>query len=466
MIDMIGKKQIEARVNDEISRMKQAAIAIDFYNGQQRYYMEQVVAAMYPVTWQDMYYYISTCDLTREVVDQKSILFQSPPEIEIDTTNTLLQERFKQMLADADLHKKLIASDRMAELTGKVGITLHWHEAEKRVVLDVITPDKCFVVPDEQDPTKPKIVYYRIGVDNDPRTTAPLNVYGKWTIDSYSEVVLSDQFKELKETKAPIKNIYGRIPVVWLSPYIEIDSFWIDRGYPLIEGNININLREGNYDMGLDFQSFSLLVTKGLGKTNDIITGPTRRIDLPSGEFGGNSDSQAYYITPDAKLTEVGAAIQNKKISKAKESGLSADAFNQDASKISSGYQLRLTEKQNEENNNLKKTIYRQPIMDLIENMMICYSAESSDFKFPTDADIYFNYIDKQSANNPIETATLHITKINAGLMSTADAIREMNPDLSQEEAIAEAKRIKAEQQEINGGIRPMTAQDLGGESV
>lgn len=93
---------------------------------------------------------------------------------------------------------------------------------------------------------------------------------------------------------------------------------------------------------------------------------------------------------------------------------------------------------------------------------MICYTANSTDFSFPADAEVYFNYIDRKSANNPIETATLHITKINAGLMSTADALRENNPDLSQEEAIEEAKRIKKEQAELSGNFAAITAQDLG----
>ena len=475
MIEIIAQAQVKAKVNDEKQRMREAAVAIDFYNGRQRDYMESVISYLYPQTWQDIHKYIAISDITRGIINQKSIIFQSPPEIEIstpgaigengkDNTSPALKEAFKTMLSASDIHKKLIGADRMAELTGKVGITLHWHEAEKRVVLDLVTPDKCFVIADSEDPTKPAIVYYRVGLDNDPRTASPLNVYGKWTLEGYSEVVLSDDLKEIKTTKPLIPNIYGMIPFIWLSPDIEIDSFWIDRGYPLIEGNVNINLRKSNLDLALDFQSFSTLVTKGLesGKTQDTITGITRRLDFLAGDFGNSTDSQAYYITPDAKLQEVAAIINDKEISLAKENGLSADAFNQDASKISSGYQLRLTQKQIEENNDLKKTIYREQLITLFKLMMMCHNAKSTGSVFPIDSIIYFNYIDRKSANNPIETAALHITKINANLMSEADAIREMNPDLTQDEAIEEAKRIRKERQELNGGIRQMNEADLG----
>jgi hypothetical protein len=121
-----------------------------------------------------------------------------------------------------------------------------------------------------------------------------------------------------------------------------------------------------------------------------------------------------------------------------------------------------LTQQQNEENNELKKIIYRPAIMKFLRFMAQCYSAENDTVRIPDDVDIYFNYMSRPGLQNPQEQATLQILKINAGLMSQADAIRENNPDLTQEEAISEVKRIKAEQQEINGGIKPMTDQDLG----
>ena len=463
MINLVAQAQAQAKTQDEKARMRSAAVAIDFYNGRQYEHMQTVAAYLYPQTWQDIAKYISCSDLTKGVINQKSILFASPPEVELDTENEALKLKYKEILEQAEFHKRLIATDRMAELTGKVGLTLHWHSVDKRVVIDILTPDKTVVIADEQDPTKAAIVYFMIGNDTDPRLATPLNIYGKWTAESYSVVELNSNFKEVKTVKPPIKNIYGEIPVVWFSPDIEVDSFWVDRGYPLIEGNINVNLRESNLDLALDHQSFSTMVTLGLGSTKDVITGVTRRLDLPSDELSKVPPS-AYYITPDAKLAEVAGIIQNKKISIAKEGGLSADAFNQDASNISSGYQLRLTQQQNEENNELKKVIYRPGIMKFLRFMAQCYSAENDTVRIPDDTGIYFNYMSRPGLQNPQEQATLQILKINAGLMSQADALRENNPDLTQEEAIEEVKRIKKEQQEINGGIKPMTDEDLGGE--
>ena len=140
----------------------------------------------------------------------------------------------------------------------------------------------------------------------------PLNIYGKWTAESYSVVELNSNFKEVN-VKEPIKNIYGEIPCcLVLSRYSRLTLLGRQR-LSLIEGNINVNLRESNLDLALDHQSFSTMVTLGLGSTKDVITGVTRRLDLPSDELSKVSPPSAYYITPDAKLAEVAGIIQNKK---------------------------------------------------------------------------------------------------------------------------------------------------------
>jgi hypothetical protein len=478
MIDLIANSQIKAKVQDERDRMRQAAIAIDFYNGKQKAYMESVIAEIYPKTWQDVKNYISCSGLTKAIIDQISVLFVSPPEIDIDfhlpseagqpkpkltASQEAIRERLKAMLVASDFWKKLIAIDRMANLTGKVGICQHWHEADKRVVVDIITPDKCFVIQDAEDPTRASVVYYVIGRDTDPRLASPVNIYAKWTRDTYSEVKLNENLQEIETVKgSEIPNIYGKIPIEWISPLIEVDSFWVDHGYPIVDGNINVNLRESNLDMGLDYQMFSTMVTKGLNKPETTILGVTRRLDLPASDMGNAINSDAYYITPDAKLTEVNDIIQTKKTGYGKENGLSANAFNQDMANITSGYQLMLTERQLGIDNQLRKEIYRNSIIAAVKNMITCYNAKSQEI-IPPDSDITLYYVDKRFVSNPLEEVTLLVTKLNVGLISLPDALRELDPSLSQEDAMAEAKRIQSEKQQLSGGIRPITEQDLLG---
>lgn len=458
MIDLLQSK---AKTADERTRMVQAAIAIDFYNNKQRDYMVKVCSEVYPNSWRDVDKYISTSGITNQIINEMAILFQVPAEFNVETTNEAVTERFQDMLAGSELWKKLIAADRMADLTGKVGLCPRWHSKDERVVIDIITPDKCFVVQDPEDPTKAETVYYAVDRDTDARLATPITIYAKWTRDTYSEVQLNSDFIELKTTKPVTPNPYKQIPVVWIAPIIEVDTFWVDHGYPIIEGNININLRESNLDLALDFQSFSTLVTSGLSDTKDIITGITRRLDLPVQDYGNTNPPDAKYITPDAKLETVAKIINGRRVNLAQQSGLSESSFNRDTGTINSGYQLRLSKQDVIVYNNLKKEIYRPELIRLIELMIICYNANDKQFSFPSGLPIDLQYGNVVFAENPIEKVALQQQKIMSGMMSLADAIRENNPSLTQQEAIDEAKRIRDEQRLINGAVT-ITPADLG----
>jgi len=466
-MSLIENIQVKAKVYDEKKRMTQAAIAIDMYNGKQKDIMASVISLLYPATYTDIANHITTKKLVQTIIDQVAILFQYPPEINIDIESDSVKQLFADVLAKSELWKKLIVADRMAELTMKVGLAVHWHDLDQRVVVDIITPDRCYIIPDPQDPTKASAVYYCISTEKGVGVPSATNVYAKWTREQYYECELDQHFNEIKiipDSQKP--NIYdGVIPIAWLTTLIEMDSFWVDHGYPLIEEAISIIVRECNLDIALDYQSFSTMVTRGLDSDKEVRIGVTRRIDLPDKNSGSGmeSDAQAYYITPDAKLSEVSDIITKKRISAANEHFLSADAFTQDTSKVNSGYQLRLSERQLEEHSNLKKEIYRPEIIKLIKWIIRCYNKSSSGTTMiPETAPISITYADRKFASNPVEVTSVQITKIQAGLISLADAIRENNPDLTQEQAIEEAKRIKKEQAELNGGmITPITDEDL-----
>ena len=353
---MIDAIQVKAKINDEHRRMANNAIAIDFYNGQIRQHMECVADYIYSETAEDMKKYLVISGIVQTIIDQTAVLFQSPPEINIETESKPIQDALAEILANAELWKKLIIADRMAELTKKVGLAVHWHPIDQRVVIDVITPDRCHVIEDEYDPTKAKAVYYCIGTSSDTNRATRVNQYACWTREKYYECELGTNLQEIKVIPGTeVPNRYGnQIPIAWLPTLLETESFWVDHGFTLIEAAINIILRESNFDVALDFQSFSTLVTSGLNSDESLKTGIKRRLDIPPPSItDGDSKPEAYFITPDAKLSEVSAAIEKKRINAAKESHLSAEAFNQDTSKVSSGYQLRLSERQLEEHNNL-----------------------------------------------------------------------------------------------------------------
>lgn len=467
---LVKTAQTKALVQTEKQRMTEAAIAIDFYNGRTELHMRQVLEWMYPNSHQDIQKYSVTNDLTRNIINKLGTLFQMPPEIEIYKGNNdmeALNEQFKQMLADAEFHKKLIHADRMAELVKKVGLVPRWHKADGRVVIDIITPDICTVETDPEDPTKAIAVYYQIGQSQNPYQNRPVNIFGKWTKETYSQVEMNDDLKPIKVIPgSEIPNVYGAIPIVWLCTAIESNSFWVEHGYPVVAGHINVNLRDTNFDVGIDYQSLAILAGKGLDPSKDVVIGATRMVHLPDEtDMGLQSNSMLEFITPNTNLQAIQEVIARKKVDIAKQAGLSSEAFSQDTSNITSGYQLRLTERTIIENNDLKKEIYRPEIIKLLTNMMICQNTNTGNerLRYPEDTEIYFNYIDKVIPVSPIEKVQTQAAEKALGTKSTPDLIRENNPGLTQEDAIAEAKRVQTEQNALNGG-RPFTLQDIEAE--
>lgn len=441
---MIESLKTKAKRQADLDRRVQAAIAIDFYNNQQFDYMSEVIRRIYPKTASEIVNYINCKRLTEQIINDRSILFKRPAKITLDTESEPLQNLFNEVIDGSELWKKLIALDRMSELTGKVGAAVHWHPNDKRVVVDIITPDTCFVIQDEHDPTKATDVFYQVGLLNNTHVAEPVNVYAHWNAEIYEKVTVNGDgsFTQVKDSRIP--NPYKRIPITWFTAEPEINSFWLDRGYPVVEANVNLNLRETNLDLALDYQSFSTMVTLGRNEKDPLQLGVTRVLNLQPDPNSGTPPA-AYYITPDAKLEAVSNIIQNKGINAAKAAGLSAESFTRDNSKVNSGYQLRLSKQDILDDNELKKEFYREPIRQLVQNIMDCYTFNSSSVQFPADSIIMLEFGQVVFDTNPIEVEQVRSLKLANKTISRIDIIMEDNPDLSREEALEVAKRIDSE---------------------
>jgi hypothetical protein len=440
----IAAQQRMAKVNDDIQRRKDATKAIEFYNFNQLDHVIEKIGKLYPETWNDIKEYAKKLDLVRSIIDDTAILFTKPITVVVDGTDAQ-KTKAEQIFAGCELWKKLLISDRMADLTGKVGVAIHWHPTDKRVVLDVITSDKCFIEQDPQDPTKAIKVYYQVGTMQNTAQAVPVNIYSCWTADSYYEVEIGQNYTEGKKIPgSEIPNPYGRIPIVWFSKRIETDSFWGDYGNALVETCLNQCIRETNLDITLDFQAFSTLVTSGLNSNEKLTFGVKRRIDLPVNDTDGKAQGEAYYITPDPKLEILDGIIQRRKIDLAKENGLSAEAYNRETSSISSGYQLRLTKQEVLNDNELKKEVYRPEIVMLIHNILDCYTYNSQDMRFDPDIPVKIEFGKIVFDTNPIEQQQIYTLEIANGLRSRIEILAETR-HITKEEAVLLAETIDQE---------------------
>ena len=449
---VISAQQRQAKWNADLERRKLATRALDYYNNQQREYIKARIEKLYSKDKDIITEYILTHPLTKTLIDDMAIVFTEPCDIRLsDETSTDKQrEMLPVMLSDAHFNQSMISVDRMVELTHKVGVIPRWHP-KGYIVLDILTPDRCYIEQDELDHTRAKAVYYNVGRLTNTPNGVPLNVYDKWTDDTYSQVTINSNGAVISEVDT-MPNPYGKIPVVWFTNEQEIDEFWHDCGYPIVDANENVDLRLTNMSLALDYQAFSLLVTIGLPETQTIAVGVTQRVNIPASSLSGETPqgADAKYITPSPMLSDYWRIINEYIIQIARANGLSAQSVNRDNAGFASGYQLKLSKQDNINRNKLKRQFYLEPMRELIQLMMDCYTKNSTDtFKFPTQADIIIDFAEMTFDDNPMEREQINAMRLSNGTTSEVMILMEDNPDLTEQDAVEKLAKIREQRQRL-----------------
>jgi hypothetical protein len=439
--DIIKETKRQAMWKDELNRRTEACTALDFYNYRQHDYLLKDIATRYPNENADIQRYMFTAPLTQSMIRQLAVCFKNAPALKLTEASEVTEQAFIQALDNADFYKKLKSIDKYTELTGKVGAIPRWNGS--KVIIDIITPDKCYVIADDVFPTEPREVGYTIGQTQNHAQAKPVNIYAVWTADEYREESRNDQGSVL-EVFLTAPNLYNRIPIVWFEIDLPLDTFWLDQGNPFVELNRRINLQLTNLDIAIDFQSFSTLVTKGLPDIAVIPVGVTRRLNLPSNSMG-EITSDAAYITPDAKLETVWKIIQESIKWFAGAMGISAESIDQ-GSNFSSGFQLILSKQGVIDRNVDKQDLYREPTRDLAQLIMDTNTIYGS-VNFPTDAIINVDFADITVMKDPLEQEAIIAAKMSNGTLDPVGALMLDNPDLTKEDAIAEIAEMQARKQ-------------------
>ncbi len=441
----------KAKWQDELNRREEARTAIDFYFNRQHETLNDDIAIRYPNENKDILRYAFTVPLTRSLINQLAITFKESPIIKLNNVSENVQQAFLEFLDNINLYKTLKQVDIFTELTGKIGIIPRWNG--KQVCLDILTPDKCYVIENQEAPTEAIEIGYPIGITNDWRMAEPMNIYAIWTKDSYRESEVNKDGIEIKILKQE-DNVYGRIPIAWFEIVMPLDSFWTDEGNPIVELNRRINLQMTNLDIAMDYQSFSTLVTTGMPDTSVIPIGVTRRINIPANPISGEALGTANYITPDAKLLEVWKIIQESIIWYAGIMGISVESFS-DASNFSSGYQLKLAKTGVMERNKNKQDLYLESIRDTIKLALQCEKIYGTQ-NFPDEPDITIKYGEISIEYSPMELQQLISAKLANGTIDIIGAIMLDNPDMTEEEAIEYYKKIKGRKALIAPEVPPL----------
>lgn len=438
--ELIKAGKRKAKWGDELNRRAEAREAIDFYNYRQEEALTHDINERYPDESEDIQRYRFTAPITQSLVNQLAVCFKKSPVIVLPSAPKATQDAFVLLLDSSKFYKTLKQVDKYTELTGKVAVIPRYNAKRKQVCLDICTPDKCFVRNSANAPTEASEFGYTIGQTEDPHLTEQMNIYAVWTDELYREVEINRDGVETKEILSKV-NPYKRIPVAWFEINQPLDSFWLDAGNPLIALNRRINMQITNLDIGIDFQSFSTMVTTGLDEEKSIPVGVTRRINIPHDQTTGKVEGDAKYITPTAQLLEVWQIIQEGIRWFAGIMGISVDSISQ-GSNFTSGFQLKLSKAGVQDRNNDKQDMYREPIRELCQLVMDCETIYGST-NFPPDASINVDFADIQIEVDPLVSEQVKAAKIANGTLDAVGCLMLDNPDLTVEEAEKQIAQIE-----------------------
>ena len=442
-LDLIRRAKVNSIMQDDLQRRTITRMAIDFYNYNQESYTLAKIKSRYPDTYTDLQHYIVATDLSRALTRQLAKIFQQDPSIVLDGASDNLAKHFTDLLDGVNLFGSLRVIDRYAETCNQIGIAPIFNPRTGKIKLDFITPDRCIVWQDDVDPTEAVAVAYTIRNKFNTPIAERADVYALWTDDSYRVVTLKTDGTIDTDIEPPQPNPYGRIPIAWFRTDMAIDSFWLDRQFPMVDANLRANIQLTNLDVALDYQSFSTMWTSGMPEGAKLNVGVQRYINIPRDPVTGNVSGSIGYATPSPQLQTVWDIINDNIALAASLMGISAEAIKQGSS-FSSGYQLRLSKSDVISYNVEKRSIYREPLRDLVQLIMDCKRLNSN-INMPEAADIKIDFSDITIEQNPLEEEQVRSLKISNGTMSRVDAIMLDNQDLSREDAEKEIERIDAD---------------------
>ena len=394
--------------------------------------------------------YIDTMNILKDIIDDTSLVFAEKPEILVTVSSKINDDYTKALndiLSEANWYVILNELNRLTNLF--FDVTAVPVTRNDKIEIDIITPDRSFVQNNDFDPITAETFYYMIGeLPNAQNKASRGDIYmacrksGKELVvrQSNGTIVpyLEDKYQDfVDETQYPYN------PAVMFRNYKPISSFWHPGLNPLVESDLNNDMRLTEYNMARAYQ-LPLLVTVGLPDNQKITKGQKARINIPPNM---GTPGSASFLVPDQKLDILGKQITDmverlklsKKLSKSTITGQTA----------TSGYELMLSKIEILNWNKSQQKYYTRSVIELCKNIM-ALSTKYGKIRFADNCEIKVVYGEQQFIETTDEKITRQSKELMSGLKNLVDIeIENSDGTLDRKEAMKLVMERKAENKEI-----------------
>ena len=365
--EIIIDSQIRERFNQLNMLKYNVQNLLDFYNCDQKHYMQnEWRQKVSPAQFDLIKDKIQIFPFTSQIVQELSIIFQNGLSYKnIDNSTNLIK-----LLNDTNLLSKLDYTNKMATLLSATAILIQIND-ESNINLQILTPDKYITQSD--DFGKMTAFWYETG-------------FKKYSLDSANKDLIytriTKQFVQTVQLRGSkyvilnqVENILGFIPAVIFTQNL-INQLQVNPKLNFLEMNVQLNNLLTNLNQLVFMQSFSTLVITNALQTSKPILYGINKVLMLSGQgtdvLGVNTQADAKFISPSARLSQVDLIISNRMQKYASSLGIGSSAYKNET--LNSGYQLKLS-KQDVINKAIKKLpIYQNKLNQLIDYITIIYN--------------------------------------------------------------------------------------------
>jgi len=468
---VIKESQIQAKWDTDMERRYLANFALDMYNGLYYDYLnkkiDDTVSAQGDLT--ELKKYIDTLNILKTIINDTSLVFAEKPDIAVmvgDKINDPATEALNKILQEADWFVILNELNRYTNLFyDMVAVPV---TRDGKIEIDLITPDRAFIYNSDFDPTTSETTFYLISeLPNDQRRAARSDLYmacnkeGKKLVevkgkDKFGKPIVIDYAGKayddfIDDTKYPCN------PAVTFRNYFPLSSYWHPGLNPLVEADLNTDMRLTEYNMARAYQ-LPLLATFGLENSADITKGQKARLNFPP--VMGTAKTDAKYLTPDQKLTELGEQIYHQveniklshKLSKSTITGQTA----------TSGYELMLSKAEILNWNKSQQKYYVRPMQQLCECIMALANRYGIN-TFPADAKIEITFGEQQFIETPKERVERQQKELAAGVKNLIDVEVENSDGVLDR---LEAMKMVTERKEENKKLNALAVPEFPGANI
>jgi len=457
---LLKELMTKAKWNNDIERRQRAEMALDFYNNNhdpltvdgKGYVTAMIYDRIDEVEARVLEKYVEMDNVVKRIVDESSIMFRVAPEIELVNGTDKQKENFKNLLEMVNMNAYLREIQKYANLFGDVGVLPQTRTdlsgRNRKMYIDLITPDISFVQQRDIDPTQAEKFFYQIGVlENTAIPDRILYIY--WDIDGKHQCEVKQNgeidIDTIEDLEAP--NYNGNIPVVMFRNYIPVNTFWKPGDNYLVHKNLQIDYRLTGLNMLEDY-NLPQKVRIGVDEDYESKTGLTFAEDIKR-NTDGTAVGSISYINPNAPINDEKEAIDWRKYDMASSYGLAVDTMK--GTTFTSGFHAFIAKQEIIERNKIEQDLYRPSIKELCRNM--CIAAIDIGMRFPENPEFDIDFGEITFAESPQEKEQNRTARLSNNTANLIDFELEDNPDLNGDRE--EAMKIIKIRQEENQKLKP-----------